>query len=156
MPPDKAGVVEKIGDTAFPLAAGLPEEAAEKRDVLAHAEIGIKVLAEALRHVGNARAHPCAVRGIRHVAVEDLYRPRLDVPGAGDDRQERRFADTIGPDQSDQNAGRQSERHAIERGDLSIALGDTIEARDGAAARDHGDGFPCSCGGQVAFGSVCT
>ena len=39
--------------------AGLAEQAAEKLDVLADAEIGIEVLAQTLRHVGDARADRC-------------------------------------------------------------------------------------------------
>ena len=72
----------------LPLGAGLPEQAAEKFDVLAHAEIGIEVLAEALRHIGDARARRRAVRGVGHIAVENTDLSRLDLPRAGNDAEQ--------------------------------------------------------------------
>ena len=67
------GAGEKLSDARLPLGTGLPEQAAEEFDVLAHAEIGIEVLAEALRHIGDARSTrrrgarnpPCRRRGRR-------------------------------------------------------------------------------------------
>ena len=56
----EAGAVEQFGDAPLALVARLPEQAAEELDVLAHAEVGIEVLAEALRHVGDARSRPRA------------------------------------------------------------------------------------------------
>ena len=69
-------------------ARGLSEQAAEELDVLADAEIGIEVLAEPLRHVGDARADRGAVRRIGHVAAEHVGLAGLDLPGAGDDREQ--------------------------------------------------------------------
>ena len=58
----EAGAGEKLGDALLPLGAGLPEQPAEEFDVLAHAEIGIEVLAETLWHEGDAWAHGGAMR----------------------------------------------------------------------------------------------
>ena len=110
------GAVEQLGDALLPLGGGLPEQAAEELDVLADAEIGIEVLAEALRHVGDARADRGAVRGIGHVAAEHANLPGLDLPGAGNDGQQRRLADAVGPDQPDDAAGRKRERDGVEGG----------------------------------------
>ena len=116
------GAVEQLGDAPLPLGAGLPEQSAEKLDVLAHAEVGIEVLAEALRHVGDARADRCAVRGICHVAAENVDLAGLDLPGAGNDAQQRRLADAVGADQPDDAAGRKRERDAVERGNLAVTM----------------------------------
>src|ERR1019366_9965940 len=50
----KPGAVQKVGDSQLAFRAGLSEQAAKKLDVLADAEIGIKVLAQSLRHIGDA------------------------------------------------------------------------------------------------------
>ena len=83
------GAVEQLGDAPFPFGAGLSEQAAEELDVLADAEVGIEVLAEALRHIGDARADRGAMRGIGHIAAEDADLSRLDLPRAGDEREQR-------------------------------------------------------------------
>ena len=83
------GGVDQLGAASLPLVAGLPEQPTEERDVLPHAEIGVEVLAESLRHIGNARAHSGPVCRVPHVAVEDVHLAGLDLPGAGDDAQER-------------------------------------------------------------------
>ena len=52
----QASAVEQLGDAPVALVARLAEQAAEELDVLADAEVGIEVLAEPLRHIGDARA----------------------------------------------------------------------------------------------------
>ena len=81
----KPGAVEQFGDALPPFGAGLSEQAAEKLDVFADAEIGIEVLAQALRHIGDARTDRGAMRGIGHVAVEHIDLAGLDLPRAGND-----------------------------------------------------------------------
>ena len=65
------GALEKLGDSRVPFGTGLPEQAAEKLDVLADAEVRIKVLAQSLRHIGDAGADRGPMRRIRHAPVED-------------------------------------------------------------------------------------
>ena len=67
----KAGAVQKLGNPPRSLGARLSEQTAEELDVLADAEIGIKVSSQALRHVGDAGANRCAVRFAAHVAAKD-------------------------------------------------------------------------------------
>jgi hypothetical protein len=50
------GTVDKLGDSRVPFGMGLPEQAAEKLDVLADAEVRIKILAQSSGHIGNAGA----------------------------------------------------------------------------------------------------
>ena len=114
-------------------ARDCPNRPAEKFDVLANAEIGIKVLAETLRHIGDARADRGAMRRIGHVAVEDADCARLNLPCAGDDRQCGRFADAVRTDQADQATCRHDEADIVERRDLAVDLGDVVELRDGRA-----------------------
>ena len=68
----QAGGIEQLGDAPVAFRPGLAEQAAEERDILAHAEIGVEVAAQTLRHVGDARAEPRAVSGTCHVAAEHL------------------------------------------------------------------------------------
>jgi hypothetical protein len=75
--------VQQIGHAGLALGRGVAEQAAEEVHVLCHGQGGIQVLAQALRHVGNARAHVTAVRGLGHVAVEHLHLTVLDALGAG-------------------------------------------------------------------------
>ena len=135
----------------------MPEQAAEKFDVLADAEIGIEVLAQPLRHEGDARTDRGAVRGIRHVAAEHEDAARLHLPRAGDHAEQRRLADAVGPDQPDHAAGRERKRDVIERDGALVALRDVFQARDGHGRPAHyGRRRPCSAGGHFAAGSVST
>ena len=54
---------QKFGNPPLPFGTGLPEQAAEELDVLANAEIRIEVLAEPLRHIGDAGTDGVAVGG---------------------------------------------------------------------------------------------
>ena len=84
----KASALKQLGDAPLSLVTRLPEQPPEELDVLAHAEVGIEVLAEALRHIGDARAGGIAMAGVRHVAVEHVNPAALDATGAGDDAQQ--------------------------------------------------------------------
>ena len=94
---------------------------------------------------------------IGHVAAEHVDLAGLDLPGAGDEAQQRRLADAVGPDQPDDAAGRKRQRHAVEGDRVAIPLRDIFEARDGAAARRSCTArLACNCGGQATAGSVRT
>jgi hypothetical protein len=82
------GAREKLSDALLALGTGLPKQAAEKFDIFTHAEIGIEILAEALRHISDAPAHGGAVRGFRHIAVQNADLSRLDLPRASNDTQQ--------------------------------------------------------------------
>ena len=152
----KTRAVEQLDDLAVALGTRLSEQAAEKFDVLAHAEIGIEVLAEALRHIGDARADRAAMRGVRHVAAEREHASRLDFARAGDEAQQRRLADPVGPDEADHAAGRDLDRDVVERDHAAITLRDALDPRDRISALDHLATFPCSLSGQATAGSYLT
>src|SRR5690606_23449227 len=89
-----------LGEGCQPRAAGqlrnaplaflgvLSEQSAEELQVLEYREGWVKVLAQALGHVGDARADSPTMRGLRHVAVQHLHATLLDASGAGDQRQQ--------------------------------------------------------------------
>ena len=144
----KPGAVQQFGDSRVPLRGRLPEQPAEKLDVLADSEVGVEVLAQALRHVGDARADPEPVGRIRHVAAQDECLAGLDLAGAGDDAEQRRLPHAVWADQARHAAGWDFDLDAVERDRRSIALRDPLDPRDRASALDHGDGFPRRAGGH--------
>ena len=118
----EAGALEQLGDLRVPLGARLSEQAAEELDVLAHAEVGVEILAQSLRHVGDARTDRCAMRRIRHVAVEDESASGLHLPRAGHDAEQRGLSDAVGTDEPDHAAGGNRDPHRVERDRLSVSL----------------------------------
>ena len=117
MPPDsflagrsskgaRPGAVQQFRNAPLALVAGLPEQAAEKFDVLADAEVRIEILAKPLRHVGDPRTYRCAVPRVGDVAVEHGDAAGLILTRAGDDAEKRGFPDPVRTDQPD---------HAIRR-----------------------------------------
>ena len=151
----QAGAVQQLGDAPLPFVAGLSEQPREKLDVLADAEIGIKVPAQSLRHVGDARADRAAVCRVRHVAAQYRDAAGLDPPRAGDDGKQRRFADAVGSDHADHATGRQVKRDGIERHRARVTLRDALQAGDRPAGRVvHYGGDRCNAAGQAVAGSV--
>ena len=86
------GAFQQFHDFLVPLEARAAKQAAEELYVLAHAQVGVEVLAETLRHVGDARTDSGAMRGVRHVAPENEHASGLDLARA---RDEARAASTF-------------------------------------------------------------
>ena len=162
----ESGTLQKLRDSPFPLGTGLSEQPAKELDVLADTEVRIKVLTQSLRHIGDTGADRGPMRRILHVAVEGGDISGLHVPRASDDAEQRRFADAVGTDQADHAAGRQRDRHVIERRHTAVALGNVFEARDGhcqpagrpahCVAVPCGVAVPCSRSGHCVAASVKT
>ena len=110
----KAGASQQLRYAQIPLARGLAEQPAEKLDILADAKVRIEVLAEALRHVGDARAYRGAMGFRAHVAAKHLRFARLDAPGPRDNGQQGGLADTVRADEACHDPGRNSERDIVE------------------------------------------
>ena len=112
------------------LGAALAEQAGEEFDVLADAEVGIEILAQTLRHVGDARTDSAAMARIGHVAAEHLDAPvwiwrapamrpsRVDLPTPS------------GPISPTMRPAGIVERDVVERGVAAIAMRDAFEAGD--------------------------
>jgi hypothetical protein len=105
-------------------------QASEEVGVLEDRKGRVEVLAQALRHVGDARADGPAVLGGAHVAAEHLDATLLDAAGAGDQRHQTRLAHAVRADQPDHAAGRQVECNSIESVSFSIGQPDIGQAHD--------------------------
>ena len=105
------------------LGAALAEQPGEEVGVLEDRQRRVEVLAQALRHVGDARAGRPAKARVGHVAAEHLDLPLLDAAGAGDQRQQAGLAHAVRADQPDHAAGRQIEGDRIERVGLAVRAG---------------------------------
>ncbi len=90
---------------------------------------------------------------VGHVAAEHLDFALLDALGAGDDPQQRRLADAVGADQTDEAVARDLEREVVESQCASVSVREAFEAGDRAAGSRHVHGFPCSRSGHANFGS---
>lgn len=108
--------------SAASLCGVVTEQAREELQVLLDGERRIQVLAQPLRHVGDARADEVAVRFACHVAAERFDGARLHGTRACDEREQRRFADTVRPDQPDHAVRRDVDGDAIERDRLAAVL----------------------------------
>ena len=117
------------------LRGGQPEQLRHEVDVVVDAELEVEVLAQALRHVRDPRAHGAAMPDVGDVAVEDGHAPLLHLLGAGDQRHQRRLADAVGADDADHEAAGNIERDAVERDDLAVAVGDVLDGDDRLAGR---------------------
>ena len=121
--------VQQFGDAALGLGAAEAEQPGEKVGVLEDRQRRVEVLAQTLRHVGDARAGLPAEAGVGHVAAEHLDPSLLDAAGAGDQSQQAGLADAVRADQPDHAAGRQIERDFIERARISVRQCDACEPR---------------------------
>src|SRR5690606_22998173 len=138
----------------------MAEEPTEEVDVLEYREGRIKVLAQPLRHIGDARADPAPPLGISHVFPEDDHLSLLNFSGAGDEGQEARFANAIGSDQSDHPPSRYLEAHTVESAFTAVGQREIPDDCDrgplfriGGAAFPHGCSVSSSQSGQAASGS---
>jgi hypothetical protein len=91
------------------------EQAREELQVLLDRQRGVEVLAQALGHVGDARADDVAVRLAGHVAAQHLHAARLHGARAGDQRQQAGLAHAVRTDQPHHAAGRHVQRDAGQR-----------------------------------------
>ena len=82
--PRPGGVQQLVGSAAARSAAESAEQLREEVDVLEDAQLEVEVLAQPLRHVGDARADGVAVAGVGDVAAEDVHLAGLDLLRAGD------------------------------------------------------------------------
>ncbi len=66
------GTRQQQRNALFSLLAALVEQAAKKIQVFAHAQRGIQVFTQALRHIGNTRTYAATMRRVTHVAIQHL------------------------------------------------------------------------------------
>ena len=146
----------KFGNSPFAFGARLAEQATKELDVLADAEVRIEVLAQSLRHIGDAGANGARCAESVMSPIEHKHMAGLDLPCAGYDAEQRRLSDPVGPDQADHAAGRQLDRDRVECNRTSVTLRDIVKARDRCGQPAHCGASPCSEAGQLVAGSVST
>jgi hypothetical protein len=137
----QAGAGQEIGQMGLAFRRRLAEQAPEEFDILADAEVGIEVLAQPLRHIGDPRADRPAVAPIGHVAAQHGDASLLDAPRAGDQAEQRRLADAVGSDDTGDGPRLDRQRQPVRGENLAVAVGDPFEPRDGvrpAAGQDFG------------------
>ena len=146
----------RLGDPRRALGAAVTEQSAEEVDVFPDAEVGIEVLSQALRHKGDARADRAAMARIGHVAAQNFHPAVLDALGAGDEAQQRRLADAVRADHSDDAVRRNIERDRVEGNDAAISVADAFEADNRGDRGGHVYGFPWRRSGQAVLASNLT
>mmetsp|Transcript_32976 Transcript_32976/g.77337 ORF Transcript_32976/g.77337 Transcript_32976/m.77337 type:complete len:391 (-) Transcript_32976:501-1673(-) len=122
------GAAAELVDAPAPFGRAVAEQAAEELQVLLHRQRRVEVAAQALRHVGDARADALAVGARGHVAAQHLQPPTLQRACAGDQRQQAGLADPVGPDQAQHAAGRQLQRHVGQRLRVAVAQAQGVQA----------------------------
>ncbi|MCY1451759.1 hypothetical protein D9M71_686400 [compost metagenome] len=131
----------------------MAEQAAEEVDVLEYRQRRIQVLAQPLRHIGDARTNCAAVRPAAHVAAEHGDLAILHLPCAGDQRQQAGLADTIRADQADHAVGRNLQRDVIDRTGRAVAQRHPGQARHAVRRAVHSGTLICRFAGHSACGS---
>ena len=121
---------QELGDPGAALGRRLPEQPAEEIDVLKHAQRRIKIAAEALRHVGDARAQALEVRRCWPLAIEDDDLSALDRAHAGNERQQGRLADAVRADHADHLARRDLDGHIVERDRRPVTVRNSFKPSD--------------------------
>ena len=141
-------------------ARSWPNRRPKKSHVLEHRQGGIEVLAQPLRHVGDARADGAAMGGVGDVAAQHLDAALLHRPGAGEERHQAGFADAVRADQAHHAIGGNIQAEAVQGERLAIAEGYVLNADDGghgSGAHGRGGGSRTSSeAGQDAAGSILT
>ena len=123
----EAGRAGQIVDARLPLRLALAEQPADEVHIFEHAERGVEIAAEALRHVGDARVCALPERCVLEVSIKRPHLAGLDLAHAGDQPEQRRFADAVGADESGHPARGNGDRHVIERDGLAVVMGDAFE-----------------------------
>ena len=97
----QAGAVQQFVDAPGALSRALAKQTGKEIQVLDDRQGWVKVLAQALGHVGDVRAGAAAVSAAGHVAAEHLDLSALDLTCTRQQCQQAGFADAIRTDQAD-------------------------------------------------------
>ncbi len=158
----QSGGMQQLVDTTLAFAAVMAEQPAEEIHVLEHRERGVKVLAQTLRHVGDARQQRPSQRWLANVCAEHVDAPGLDGARAGDEGKQARLAHTVRPDDADHDARRQVEADPVQGLHFAIAKPDAAQANHRrrrlvhAVVSVHCSRLVCRRSGHGTLGSVRT
>src|SRR6476646_7425116 len=131
----EARAAQEVIDTGLAFGGLLTEQSGNEVQVLEHAEGGVKIAAEALRHVRDARIAALAMLWIAQVTAERPHRSRLDLPHPGYQPKQGRLADTVWTDETDHATARNRECHVIEGDGLAITVRDTVQRGGNCSVR---------------------
>ena len=109
-------------------------------DIFKDAEGWIKIVAKALRHIGNPANLRIAIRLVGHVAAEHNDPALLDSANAGDETEQRGLAGAVRPDHSDHLAGRDIQGDIVKRKRPPITMGNALDL--GYEVIHHGKASP--------------
>ena len=146
----------QLGDAPVALVGSPAEQPAKEFEVLEHRQRWVEVLAQALRHVGDARAHRATVAGIAHVAVEHPHPALLQLARAGDQRQQAGLADAVRADQANHATGWQVDAEIVQCAGLAVLQADTRDLRHRRERLVHGVTLTCRWAGHSASASSLT
>jgi hypothetical protein len=123
----QARTTQEVIDAGLAFGGLLAEQSANKVQVLEHAEGGVKIAAETLRHVRYARVATLAMLWIAQVTAECPYPSRLDLPHPRYQPKQGRLADTVRTDETDHATPRNRECHVIEGDGFAITVRDILK-----------------------------
>ena len=126
----------KLADARLPLFRVQAEHPRVKIDVFGHGERGIEVAPQTLRHKGDAVRHFPPHVFVGHIAAEHFHPPALNHAHARNQREQRRFAHAVRPDQADRDAARNVQRHIVQRKGFAETVG-----KAGNGNTVHGQSF---------------
>jgi len=132
-PVEQIGEAEQLGDVLDPvsdLGLGRPPRLQPVPEVLADGHVRVQRVG-----LEDHRDVPAARSQIRHVTVADPDRPVRNLFEAGDHAQQRRLAAPRRPDEDQELAVCDVERHAVDRGHGTEGLGHLLELDGGHALR---------------------
>ena len=96
-------------------------------DILIHRQGRIQVAPQTLRHKGDAvRQIPPHVL-VRHIAAQHFHPSVLNHLHTRHQREQRRFAHAVRPDQTDRRAFRNVQRHTVKRKGFAVAVGKVLD-----------------------------
>ncbi|CAO3437987.1 hypothetical protein [Azospirillum argentinense] len=127
----QTGALRQVGDAPPSLGVALAEQPSEEVEILGDRQRRVEVLAEALRHVGDAGAHGAAVACPGHAAAQHLDRSLLQGARARHQRQQTRLADAVGADQPRDAPRRNIEADPVDGPDLSVQQTNVPQTRNG-------------------------
>ena len=128
--PVQASAAHQIVDTAFALRFVLAEQPPEKIQVLEHGQGRVQILAQTLRHIGDARANLAPVRRAGHIAAQHPQGALLQLARTGNQRQQAGFSHPVRADHPHHAVSGNLQRNVIQRDLLAIAQTDSGKLHD--------------------------
>ena len=113
-------------DAGLAFVGRLIEQSGNEVQVLEHAECGIKIAAETLRHVCHPRVATLEMLRIAQITTKCPHPSRLDLPHPGYQAKQGRLAHTIRTNETDHATPGNRERHVVEGEGLAIMVRNTL------------------------------